>query len=188
MREGRRGEGERGRGGREEGRGREGGGREKESGEGGERRGEYVMQISLLCWLVPHSQVLTRSHCRKSTIYTFSLRDCGIQLAMLPDQSQVKLDCGPLAVAVFGNQSNLTSIEWSKDNIPISGNYTDWGVFVFNDNPELLIDGLTKAVGLDGNGTEGNYTCKVCLNQRCNESTIEVVTDPDGKLMHNLLV
>ena len=132
--------------------------------------------------------MLARSHCRKSTIYTFFLQDCGIQTAMLPDQSQVKLDCGPLAVAVFGNQSNLTSIEWSKDSIPITGNCTDRGVFLFNNYPELLIDGLTKAGGLDGNGTEGRYTCKVCLNQRCNESTIEVVTDPDGKLMHNLLV
>ena len=129
--------------------------------------------------------MLTRSHCRKSTTNTLVLQNHGIQLAMLPDQSQVKLDCGPVAVAAFRSQADLTSTEWSKDSIPITGNYTDWGVFVFNDNRELFIDGLTKAVGLDGNGTEGNYTCKVCLNQRCNESIIEVVTDP-GKLMHNV--
>ena len=203
-REGRKREGERERGGEgerrgegERGRKREGE-REREWEE--ERRGEgermggreilkgRVCDVSLLCWLVSHSQVLTRSHCRKSTIYTFFLRDSGIQLAMLPDQSQVKLDCEPLAVAVFGNQSNLTSIEWSKDSIQIAGNFTDRRVIIFNDNQELLIDGLTKAIGLDGYGTEGKYTCKVCLNQRCNESTIEVVIDPDGKLMHNLLI
>ena len=97
----------------------------------------------------------------------------------------MKLDCGPLAVAVFGNQANLTSMEWSKDSIQIADNYTVRSVLVFNDNRELLIDGLSKAVGLDEHGTEGNYTCKVCLDQRCNESTIQVLTDPEGKLMHN---
>ena len=132
--------------------------------------------------------MLTRSQCRESTTYTLVLRDSSDHLAKLPDQSQVKLDCGPIAVAVFGNQASLTSIEWSKDSIQIADNYTVRGVFVFNNNRELLINGLSKAVGLDGNGTEGNYTCKVCLDQRCNESTIQVLSDPDGKLMHNSLV
>ena len=130
--------------------------------------------------------MLTRSQCRQSTTYTLVLQDSGIQVAKLPDKSQVKLDCGPLAVAVFGNQANLTSMEWSKDSIQIADNYTVRSVLVFNDNRELLIDGLSKAVGLDEHGTEGNYTCKVCLDQRCNESTIQVLTDPEGKLMHNL--
>ena len=133
-----------------------------------------------------HSQVLSKFQCRKSTTYILVLRDSGNHVAKLPDQSRVKMDCGPVTVAVFGNQANLTSIEWSKDSIQISGNYTDRSVLVFSNNRELLIDGLSKAVGLDGNGTEGNYTCKVCLNQRCNESTVEVVLDPEGKLMHNL--
>ena len=131
--------------------------------------------------------MLTRSQCRESTTYTPVLRGSIIQIARLPDQSQVKLDCGPIAVAVFGKQASLTSIEWSKDSIQIADNYTDRRVLVFNNNRELLINGLSKAVGLDGNGTEGNYTCKVCLDQRCNESTIQVLSDP-GKLMHNLLV
>ena len=134
--------------------------------------------------------MLTRSQCRESTTYTLVLRDSGIQVAKLPNQSQVKLElnCGPFAVAVFGNQANLTSMEWSKDSIQIADNYTVRSVLVFNDNRELLIDGLSKAVGLYEDGTEGNYTCKVCLDQRCNESTIQVLTDPEGKLMHNLLV
>ena len=131
--------------------------------------------------------MLTRSQCRESTTYTLVLRDSGNHLAKLPDQSQVKLDCGPLAVAVFGNQANLTSMEWSKDSIQIVDNYTVRNVLVINDNHELLIDGL-KAGGLYEDGTEGNYTCKVCLDQRCHESTIKVLTDPEGKLMHNLLV
>ena len=131
--------------------------------------------------------MLTRSQCRESTTYTLVLRDSGIQVAKLPDLSQVKLDCGPLAVAVFGNQANLTSMEWSKDSIQITDNYTVRSVLVFNDNRELLIDGLSKASGLYEDGTEGNYTCKVCLDQRCNESTIQVLTDPEGKLMHNSL-
>ena len=121
--------------------------------------------------------MLTRSQCRQSTTYTLVFRDSGIQVAKLPDQSQVKLDCEPFAVAVFGNQANLTSLKWSKDSIQIS---------VLNDFHELFLYRLSKAVGLDEHGTEGNYTCKVCLDQRCNESTIQVLTDPEGKLMHNL--
>ena len=131
--------------------------------------------------------MLTGSQCRESTTYTPVLRSSIIQIARLSDQSRVKLDCGPIAVAVFGKQASLTSIEWSKDSIQIVDNYTVRSVLVFNNNRELLINGLSKAVGLDGNGTEGNYTCKVCLDQRCNESAIQVLSDP-GKLMHNLLV
>ena len=99
--------------------------------------------------------MLTRSQCRESTTYTLVLRDSGDDLAKLPDRSQVKLDCEPETVAAFGNQANLTSVEWSKDSIQIADNYTDRSVLVFNDNRELLIDGLSKAVGLSEHGTEG---------------------------------
>ena len=100
----------------------------------------------------------------------------------------MKVDCGPVSDGVIGNGTNLASIEWFKDHIRIADNYTQRSIFIFNDNRELVINGLSKAVGEDGTTTEGNYTCKVCLNQKCSESKIEVVTDLDGKLIIYLLL
>ena len=105
-----------------------------------------------------------------------------IQVVRLPAQSLVKLDCGPASDAASGIGADLPSIKWFKDHIPIDNNYTHSSILILNDNQELLINGLSKAVGEDGTTTEGNYTCIVCLDQDCSERKIEVVTELDGKL------
>ena len=81
----------------------------------------------------------------------------------LPEQVPVKLDCRPLAVLTFGNQLNLSSIEWRRNTIMIESNNTVRNVFLSPNNLCLLVSALTIRTEAD-NGTEALFTCRACRN------------------------
>ena len=75
----------------------------------------------------------------------------------LPEQAPVVLDCEEKAVAAFGPDLNLSSIEWLRNDIMIVDNSTIRNIFISPNNLQLLISALTIRTGAE-NGTEDTYT------------------------------
>ena len=81
----------------------------------------------------------------------------------LPEQAPVVLDCEEKAVAAFGPDLNLSSIEWLRNDIMIVDNSTIRNIFISPNNLQLLISALTIRTGAE-NGTEDTYKCRACKN------------------------
>jgi uncharacterized Zn-binding protein involved in type VI secretion len=97
----------------------------------------------------------------------------------LPEQVPVKLDCWPPAVAAYGQDLNLSSIQWFRKDSLIVDNSTVRNVAISPTNLCLFIDELTIASGAE-DGTEAEYTCRVCRNEppsprECRDTVVELI-------------
>ena len=76
----------------------------------------------------------------------------------------VVLDCEEKAVAAFGAELNLSSIEWFYKDTRIEDNSTIRNIAISPNNLQLLISSLTIMTGFKS-GTEGTFTCRACKNE-----------------------
>ena len=90
----------------------------------------------------------------------------------LPEQAPVLLDCEEKAVAAFGPDLNLSSIEWLRNDIMIVDNSTIRNIFISPNNLQLLISALTIRTGAE-DGTEGTFKCRACKNDPSTEFSKE---------------
>ena len=89
------------------------------------------------------------------------------------------MDCWPPAVAAYGQDLNLSSIQWfRKDSLNVD-NSTVRNVAISPTNLCLFMDELTIASGGE-DGTEAEYTCRVCRNEppsprECRDTVVELI-------------
>ena len=80
------------------------------------------------------------------------------------DRAPVVLDCEEKAVAAFGPELNLSSIEWFHKDTRIEDNSTLRRIAISPNNLQLLISSL-KITTRAEDGTEGTFTCRACKNE-----------------------
>ena len=168
----------------------------------------YVLLRHILCCILPRVYNCVYYFCQQ--LHTFlpipaafpePASNNGVRYApmigqysvQLPERYIVILDCWPLAVLTFGEQANLSMIQWFKiairppmTAVEITDN-TSTCIFLGVNKTKLYIAELRTARGTDV-GTEAAYWCSVCGNvpQSCVQAAITVNTESEWLRMPHM--